>query len=71
MSGTDAATASDSAADAITVSARSLFDNDLAATNTREKPNRVGLRDLHVEREGTTLRAILPAVSWSEILLHA
>ena len=66
----DLAQAIGAAADAIAVSARCLFDNDLAAANSREKPNRVGLRDLHLEREGTTLRATLPAVSWSEILLH-
>ena len=56
--------------EAMTISARGLFDTDLDAANTQEKPDRVGLRDLRVARDGTTARVTLPPVSWSEILLH-
>jgi alpha-N-arabinofuranosidase len=55
---------------AYTVTARTLSDSDIDATNTRESPSRVGLADnTTLTTDGGVVRIELPAVSWTEILL--
>lgn len=54
-----------------TVSARVLHDEDMHARNTREDQERVGLRELPVERiDDQTVSVVLPAVSWAVITLR-
>jgi alpha-N-arabinofuranosidase len=56
--------------DAFSVTAQTLSDSDLNASNTREHPERVGLDDnTTVARDGDVMRIQLPAVSWTEVLL--
>ncbi|WP_345762387.1 alpha-N-arabinofuranosidase [Diaminobutyricibacter sp. McL0608] len=56
--------------DAFIVTARTLSDNDINASNTLENPDRVGLAEnTTIAAEGGVLRIELPAVSWTEILL--
>ncbi|MFI5062181.1 MAG: alpha-L-arabinofuranosidase C-terminal domain-containing protein, partial [Actinomycetales bacterium] len=56
--------------DAFSVTAQTLSDSDLNASNTREHPERVGLDDnTTVTRDGDVMRIQLPAVSWTEVLL--
>jgi len=52
------------------VTARTLSDADINASNNRENPERVVLADnTTVSTDGGVLRIDLPAVSWTEILL--
>ncbi|MEO7017235.1 MAG: alpha-N-arabinofuranosidase [Leifsonia sp.] len=56
--------------DAFSVTARTLSDSDLNASNTLEHPERVGFDDnTTVTRDGDVMRIQLPAVSWTEVLL--
>ncbi|MFF1574255.1 alpha-N-arabinofuranosidase [Leifsonia sp. NPDC058292] len=57
-------------ADTFTVTARTLSDDDVTASNNRENPERVALADnTTITTEGGVVRVELPAVSWTEILL--
>ena len=52
------------------VRARVLSDPDLDAANTLQRPDRVRLTDVPVEREGDSLRLVVPPISWTELLLE-
>jgi alpha-N-arabinofuranosidase len=50
--------------------ARTLADDDIHAANTLQQPERVQLNaNDSVQRDGDTITIVLPAVSWTEILL--
>jgi alpha-L-arabinofuranosidase len=57
---------------AVTVQdALTLSDSDRYATNTQEHPDRVMPQRIEAEVEGSVLRVVLPAASWSCVRLSA
>ncbi|MFL6101157.1 MAG: alpha-N-arabinofuranosidase [Actinomycetales bacterium] len=52
------------------VRARVLCDPDPGAANTVHEPDRVHLTELAVQREGSSLRLVVPPISWTELLLE-